>query len=64
MPIMELFKAYRSSKNGDLIELLATDPAAKPDVSAWAKNNGSEVLDVIEEQGYTKILVRVAKMGV
>lgn len=64
IPIMELFKAYRGSQDGDLIELLATDPAAKPDVAAWAKNNGSEVLDVIDEPGYTRILVRVAKAGV
>jgi len=34
------------------------------DVAAWAKNNGSEVLDVIEEEGYTRILVRVSKTGV
>ena len=36
-PITDLFKAYRNSQVGDTIELLATDPAAKPDVAAWAE---------------------------
>ena len=63
IPIMNLFKAYRESQDGDLIELLATDPAADPDVHAWARNNGSQVLDVAEEQGYTRILVKGAKRG-
>jgi tRNA 2-thiouridine synthesizing protein A len=36
-PLTDLFKAYREAKNGDVLELWATDPAAKADVQAWAK---------------------------
>jgi tRNA 2-thiouridine synthesizing protein A len=60
-PITELFKAYRSSQLGDVIELWATDPAAKADVTAWAQKSGNELLDVVEEQGYIRILVKVTK---
>ncbi|HUK79698.1 MAG TPA: sulfurtransferase TusA family protein [Nitrososphaerales archaeon] len=60
-PITDLFKAYRSAQLGDIIELLATDPAAKADVTAWAQKSGNELLDIIDEQGYMRILVKVTK---
>jgi tRNA 2-thiouridine synthesizing protein A len=60
-PITELFKAYRSAQLGDVIELWATDPAAKADVTAWAQKSGNEILDVVDEQGYIRILVKVTK---
>jgi TusA-related sulfurtransferase len=60
-PITDLFRAYRSSQLGDVIELLATDPAAKPDVTAWAKKSGNEVLDIIDEKDYIRIIVKITK---
>ncbi len=60
-PITDLFKAYRSSQVGDVIELLATDPAARADVTAWAQKSGNELLDVVEEQGYLRIIVKITK---
>lgn len=60
-PITELFKAYRTAQIGDVIELWATDPAAKADVTAWASKSGNELQGIVEEQGYTRILVRVTK---
>lgn len=60
-PITDLFKAYRSAQLGDVIELLATDPAAKADVTAWAEKSGNELVDIIEEQGYLRIVVKITK---
>jgi TusA-related sulfurtransferase len=60
-PITDLFKAYRSSQLGDIIELLATDPAAKADVTAWAQKSGNELMGITDEQGYTRITVRITK---
>jgi TusA-related sulfurtransferase len=60
-PITDLFKAYRSAQVGDIIELLATDPAAKADVTAWAQKSGNELQDVIDEQGYMRIVVKITK---
>jgi tRNA 2-thiouridine synthesizing protein A len=62
-PLTDLFKAYREAKNGDLLELWATDPAAKADVQAWAKKTGNIVEEIVEEQGYIRIVVRVAAKG-
>jgi tRNA 2-thiouridine synthesizing protein A len=60
-PITDLFRAYRSSQLGDIIELLATDPAAKADVTAWAQKSGNELVDVVDEQGYIRIIVKITK---
>ena len=62
-PITDLFRAYRQSNVGDVIELLATDPAAKGDVEAWARKSGNEVLEVVQEKDYLRIVVRITKRG-
>ncbi|MCS6788009.1 MAG: sulfurtransferase TusA family protein [Aigarchaeota archaeon] len=62
-PLTELIKAYKSAEAGDEIELLATDPGAKSDVSAWAKKSGNEVLEIKDEQGYFRIVVKVVRKG-
>jgi len=60
-PITDLFKAYRSSQLGDVIELLATDPAAKADVTAWTQKSGNELVGISDEQGYIRITVKITK---
>jgi tRNA 2-thiouridine synthesizing protein A len=60
-PITDLFKAYRSSQLGDVIELLATDPAARADVTAWAQKSGNELVDIIEEPGYLRLVIKITK---
>jgi len=62
-PITDLFKAYRNANVGDVIELLATDPAAKSDIRAWAKRSGNEILAVVDEKDHVRIQVRVVKKG-
>jgi tRNA 2-thiouridine synthesizing protein A len=62
-PITELFKAYRASTIGDEIEVWATDPAARSDITAWAAKSGNEVMEVAQEKDFLKIVVRVTKKG-
>jgi tRNA 2-thiouridine synthesizing protein A len=62
-PITDLFRAYRQSNVGDIIELLATDPGAKADVEAWARKSGNEVLEATQENDYLRIVIKVAKKG-
>ena len=54
---------FRNANLGDIIELWATDPAAKPDVQTWAKRSGNEVVAMIEEKGYLRIQVRIVRKG-
>jgi tRNA 2-thiouridine synthesizing protein A len=63
-PITDLFRAFRNSNIGDVLELWATDPAAKSDVQAWARRSGNEVVSITDENGYAKIQVRIVKKGI
>ncbi len=58
-PISALTKAYRKAKNGDVIEVLATDPGFKPDVQAWISRTGNELVELKEEGGVIKAVIKV-----
>ncbi len=58
-PITKLVRAYRKANPGDLIEVLATDPGFKPDVEAWAKRTGNEIVELVESDGVIKAVIRV-----
>lgn len=58
-PITRLVKAYRQAQNGDIIEVLATDPGFKPDVQAWVKRTGNELVELKEEDGVIKAVIKV-----
>jgi len=62
IPVMETAKAINGINIGEILEVLATDPAADPDIKAWAKRMGHEVV-VAEKtpEGYLRILVKRLK---
>ncbi len=62
-PITDLFRAYRNATIGDVIELWATDPAAKPDTQTWAKRSGNEIVSITNEKDYVRIQVRILRKG-
>ena len=59
-----MFRAFRNANIGDVLELWATDPAAKSDVQSWAKRSGNEVLGISEEKDYVRIQVRIVRKGI
>lgn len=58
-PITEIVKAYRNLKNGDTIEIWATDPGFKPDVEAWVKRTGNQLVEVREEKDKIVAVIKV-----
>ncbi|MFN7105061.1 MAG: sulfurtransferase TusA family protein [Pyrobaculum sp.] len=44
IPVMETAKAITQIEVGDTLEVLATDPAADPDIKAWSRRMGHEVV--------------------
>jgi TusA-related sulfurtransferase len=58
-PITKLVKTYRIAKNGDIIEVLATDPGFIPDVKAWIEKTGNELLELKEEAGVIRAVIKV-----
>ncbi|MDV3293829.1 MAG: sulfurtransferase TusA family protein [Nitrososphaerales archaeon] len=51
VPVIETSKAIKQIKVGQILEVVATDPGSKPDISAWARMTGNQLLGVDEEQG-------------
>jgi TusA-related sulfurtransferase len=61
IPVMEVNKLSKTVKPGTVIKVLATDPAAKLDLQAWAKRTGNEILSIESETNYLVIRIRVNK---
>ena len=57
-PLVTLAKALKDVPEGDLVELLATDPGAKSDVPSWAKLSGNVLLEATEEDGAFRFVIR------
>lgn len=58
MPIIEVSKAIKGMEVGQVLEMLATDPGSKPDMEAWARQTGHELIDMREEDGLFKFSIR------
>ncbi|HKJ97063.1 MAG TPA: sulfurtransferase TusA family protein [Thermoplasmataceae archaeon] len=58
-PITDLIRAYRESSNGDVIELLATDPGVKADTKAWCERTKNELLNITEENDVYKVEIKI-----
>jgi len=62
-PMTDLFRAWRKARMGEVIELRASEAGIEGDVRAWAKKSGNEVLEVVQEHDYTRVVVRITKRG-
>lgn len=51
MPVIKTREAIKEIGVGEVLEVIATDPASKPDLAAWAKMTGNEILSVEEIPG-------------
>jgi TusA-related sulfurtransferase len=48
-------------KVGEVLEVLADDPAAESDIRSLVKNLGQELIDVNKEDNSVRILIRKVK---
>jgi tRNA 2-thiouridine synthesizing protein A len=60
MPVLKTSTAIKNLKVGQLLEVLATDPGATPDMLAWSKRTGYELVRMEEESGVLKFYIRKA----
>lgn len=58
MPVLKTNTAIKKMKVGQILEMVATDPGAKPDMVAWSKRTKHELLRVQEEAGVLRFYVR------
>lgn len=57
-PIVEVGKYMREMKEGERVEVKATDPGFSRDIGSWAENTGNLVLETSEGGGYYTALVQ------
>ncbi|RMG68513.1 MAG: sulfurtransferase TusA family protein [Calditrichaeota bacterium] len=51
MPVVKTNKAVQALAVGQVLEMIATDPGSIPDMEAWARQTGHELLLAKEEPG-------------
>jgi TusA-related sulfurtransferase len=57
-PLMSLIGAIREGQVGDVIEVLSSDEGSKTDIPAWINKAGHELIEVVEEDGFSKFVVK------
>ncbi|MEP0805160.1 MAG: sulfurtransferase TusA family protein [Chloroflexota bacterium] len=51
MPIVKTSKAMKELQTGQILKMIATDAGAPPDIEAWSRQTGNEVLLSTVEDG-------------
>lgn len=51
VPVVKTQKAILEMESGQVLKMISTDPGAPPDMVAWSKQTGNEMLDSYEEDG-------------
>ena len=46
MPVIKTSQAIKQVPLGEILEVRTTDPGSEPDLKAWAKMSGNELLDI------------------
>jgi tRNA 2-thiouridine synthesizing protein A len=58
-PLVSLARAFKDAHQGEVFELLATDPGSRSDVPSWATISGNELLEAATlEDGTFRYVVR------
>ena len=60
-PVLETAKAIKTINIGEVLEVYATDPAAKSDLEAWARRTGNQIIDMKQENGVLRVLIKRMK---
>jgi len=60
-PLMELIKAYKQAKVGEVLSVYSTDSGTKKDAAAWISKSGNELVGVFDRNGYYEIIMRKVK---
>lgn len=58
IPVLKAKQAISQVAPGAVLEIIATDPAAKEDIPAWSRRAGHHLLSMQEENKTIKFYVR------
>ena len=57
-PIFRTRKAFDGLEIGQVLEVIADDPAAEEDLKRWAKRMGQELLNIRNDDGELHIFIK------
>lgn len=58
LPVIKTSQAIKNVAPGELLELLATDPGVEPDMTAWTKRTGNELVQIDRDGDVFHVLIR------
>ena len=58
LPVVKTKKALKDLQVGDVLEMIATDPGSIPDMEAWARQTGHELLDSKDEGSKFRFFIK------
>jgi len=58
LPILKAKKALKTMENGQVLEVLSTDPGSVADFSAFCRTTGNELVEQSEANGIYTYLIR------
>jgi tRNA 2-thiouridine synthesizing protein A len=61
MPVVKTSKAIKTIEVGQVLEMVATDPGSPPDMVAWAKQTGHELIEQTADGGEFRFWLRRMK---
>jgi len=61
MPILKTRQEMDKLGVGDILEVLADDPAAEPDIKSWAKRTGQKILMIEKTDEGLRFLIEKTK---
>lgn len=61
LPVIKTAQAIKEIPMGEVLELLASDPGVEPDMTAWTKRTGNELVSIEKMDQIYRVLIRKAK---
>ncbi len=58
LPVVKTKKALKDIEIGDILEMISTDPGSIPDMEAWARQTGHELMESHDEGKSFRFLIK------
>jgi TusA-related sulfurtransferase len=60
-PLLALIGAIRQGQIGDVYEVISSDAGSRTDIPAWLAKAKHDLVEVIDETGFARFIVRKAR---
>ncbi len=61
VPVVKTSKAVKAMEVGQILKMIATDPGSPPDMEAWSRQTGHELMRSMQEDGKFIFFIKRAK---